>query len=132
MQVYLVRHAEAASGSPDESRPLTEAGKKAARDLGLRLRAIGAKPSIVISSPLRRSWETAATLAIALNVETEQHERLRPGCSTSDLREILSGRGESVVVVAHEPDCGQIVADVTGGAPPKFTPATMVVMYLDV
>jgi phosphohistidine phosphatase len=132
MQVFLVRHAEAAAGSPDELRPLTEEGKKSARALGMRLRAVGARPSVVLSSPLRRSWETAAALAIALNVETEQNERLRPGCTAKDLREILAGRGDSVVVVAHQPDCGRIVAEVTGGPEPPFPPATMVVMFLAV
>jgi phosphohistidine phosphatase len=130
MQVYLVRHAQAVQEGPDEHRPLTEDGRKAARALGNRLRSIGARPSVVLSSPLRRSWETAAALAIALNVETEQHERLRPGCTVEDLREILAGRGESVVVVAHQPDCSRIVAEVTGGEEQPFPPATMVVMYL--
>jgi phosphohistidine phosphatase len=132
MQVYLVRHAEAVQRGPDEHRPLTEEGKKAARALGQRLRSIGARPSVVLSSPLRRSWETAAALAIALNVETEQSERLRPGCSVEDLREILADRGDSVVVVAHQPDCSRIVAEVTGGEEQPFPPATMVVMYLSV
>jgi phosphohistidine phosphatase len=132
MQVYLVRHAEAAPGNPDELRPLTEEGKQAARALGMRLRSIGARPSVVLSSPLRRSWETAAALAIALNVDTEQEERLRPGCTVDDLREILKDKGDSAVVVAHQPDCGKIVADVTGGPEPDFPPATMVVMYLSV
>ena len=37
MRVFLVRHAEAAPGDPDELRPLTGAGRAAARALGERL-----------------------------------------------------------------------------------------------
>ena len=29
---------------------------------------------------------------------------------------MVAGRGETVVVVAHQPDCGQIVAAISGGA----------------
>jgi phosphohistidine phosphatase len=131
MQLYLVRHAEAAPGAPDEMRPLTEGGKQAARALGMRLRAIGARPSVVLASPLRRSWETAAALAIALNVEMVEDERLRPGMNVETLKEAIRDRGESVVVVGHQPDCGQIVASVTGAAEQAFAPASMVVMYLN-
>jgi len=34
VQLVIVRHAEAASGEPDELRPLTAEGRKAARALG--------------------------------------------------------------------------------------------------
>jgi len=131
MQLYLVRHAEAAPGNPDELRPLTEEGKQASRALGMRLRAIGAKPSVVLASPLRRSWETAAALAIALNVEMIEEERLRPGMTLEKLKDAIRDRGESIVVVAHQPDCSQIVAAVTGGQEQPFAPAAMVVMYLN-
>jgi phosphohistidine phosphatase len=131
MQLYLVRHAEAAPGNPDELRQLTEEGKQAARALGMRLRAIGAKPSVVLASPLRRSWETAAALAIALNVEMLEDERLRPGMTLEKLKDAIRDRGESIVVVAHQPDCSQIVSAVTGGPEQPFAPAAMVVMYLN-
>ena len=131
MQLYLVRHAESAPGHPDELRPLTEDGKLAARALGMRLRAIGARPSVVMSSPLRRSWETAAAVAIALNVETLEDERLRPGMTVETLKDAIRGRGESLVVVGHQPDCSKIVASVTGGPEQPFAPASMVVMYLN-
>jgi phosphohistidine phosphatase len=131
MQLYLVRHAEAAPGHPDEMRPLTEAGKQAARALGMRLRAIGARPAVVLASPLRRSWETAAALAIALNVEMVEDARLCPGMTVDSLKDAIRDRGDSVVVVGHQPDCSQIVAQVTGGAEQPFAPAAMVVMYLN-
>ena len=37
MRVLLVRHCEAAPGSPDEHRPLTPAGRSAAAALGAEL-----------------------------------------------------------------------------------------------
>ena len=57
MRLFVVRHAEAAPGDPDELRPLTDAGRAAARALGEHLAA--QRPTAVISSPLLRARETA-------------------------------------------------------------------------
>jgi phosphohistidine phosphatase SixA len=37
-----------------------------------------------------------------------------------DVRAAVAGRGEIVVVVGHQPDCGQIAAAISGEAPPEF------------
>ena len=37
MRLFLVRHAKAAHGVPDEARPLTRSGRASARELGDRL-----------------------------------------------------------------------------------------------
>ena len=36
-------------------------------------------------------------------------ERLAPGAAPDDVREAASGRGETVIVVGHQPDCGEAV-----------------------
>jgi phosphohistidine phosphatase len=130
MRVYLVRHAEAASGEPDELRPLTPAGRSAARDLGSRLGAEGARPAVVLTSPLLRARETAGELARALGCEVEADERLAPGATAETVRESVAGRGDEVVAVGHQPDCGRIAAELSGGAEPSFPPAGLVVLEL--
>ena len=75
MRVILVRHAEAAPGSPDDARSLTPEGREAARRLG---------------------------------------ERLAPGASPDEVRAAVADRGETVVVVGHQPDCGDAVLALTG------------------
>jgi len=40
------------------------------------------------------------------------------------------GRGETVVVVGHQPDCGRIAAALTGGEEPPFAPAAMLAFEL--
>lgn len=131
MRLYLVRHAEAAPGDPDELRPLTSEGREQARALGARLRNEDASPSVVLTSPLLRARETGAELAKALDVETEPEERLAPGASVEDVRAAVEGRGEQVVVVGHQPDFGQIAAALTGGPEPRFPAGGLVVLDLE-
>src|SRR5438034_10733366 len=115
VQLYLVRHAQAADGEPDELRPLTAEGRRAARELGERLAADGVRPDAVLTSPLLRARQTGAELARAAEIEPEPDERLAPGATVEDVRAAVEGRGEHVVVVGHQPDCGQIASELTGG-----------------
>jgi phosphohistidine phosphatase len=131
MRLYLVRHAEAAPGEPDELRSLTAEGREQARALGERLRAENAAPAVVLTSPLLRARETGSELARALGVDSEPDERLAPGASVDDVRAVVAGRGEQVVVVGHQPDCGQVAAALTGGPEPRFPAGGLVVLELD-
>jgi phosphohistidine phosphatase len=131
MRLYLVRHAEAAPGDPDELRPLTSKGREQARALGARLRNEDASPSVVLTSPLLRARQTGAELAKALEVESEPDERLAPGASVDDVRDAVEGRGDQVIVVGHQPDCGQIAAALTGGPEPRFPAGGLVVLDLE-
>lgn len=127
MQLYLVRHAEAAPGDPDELRPLTVAGREQARQLGERLRLEGVRPDAIVTSPLLRARETGAVLARALGTTVSVDEQLAPGASAASLQRALAGAlppgGEVVVAVGHQPDCGRIAAALTGGPEPRFAPA---------
>ena len=120
MRLFLVRHAEAAPGEPDDLRTLTPRGKGQARDLGRRFVRKKIKPDAVISSPLLRARETAEAIASAVGVEPEQDELLAPGATAEGVRAVVAGRGETVVIVGHQPDCGQIVAAIDGGLAPEF------------
>jgi phosphohistidine phosphatase len=127
MRVVIVRHAEAAPGSPDELRPLTPAGRAQARRLGDELREQGLRPDAIVTSPLLRARETAAALALG---EPEIDERLAPGATPDDVRAAAVDRGETVVVVGHQPDCGRAVAALRGGAEPPFPPCAHALIEL--
>lgn len=131
MRLYLVRHAEAAPGEPDELRPLTAKGREQARALGEQLRADEVRPSAVLTSPLLRARQTGGELARALDVPTEPDDRLAPGASVDDVRAVIDGRGGDVVVVGHQPDCSQIAAALTGGPEPPFPAGGLAVLDLD-
>jgi phosphohistidine phosphatase len=131
MRLYLVRHAEAAPGEPDELRPLTPEGREQARSLGEQLRDQDAAPAVILTSPLLRARETGNELARALDVESEPDERLAPGAGVDDVRAAVEGRGDQVVVVGHQPDFGQIAAALTGGPEPRLPAGGLVVLELD-
>jgi phosphohistidine phosphatase SixA len=114
VRLFLVRHAEAAPGEPDDLRPLTPAGRDAARDLARRLAV--EHPEAVVSSPLLRARETAAAIAEAAGLAAETDERLAPGANADDVRAVTAGRGDTVVAVGHQPDCSEVVLALTGRA----------------
>jgi len=120
VRVFVVRHAQAAPGEPDELRPLTEAGRAAARALGERLAAEG--PGAVVSSPLLRARETADAIARAAGLAATTDERLAPGASADDVRALA--QEDPTVVVGHQPDCSEIVLALTGREV-SFAPGAM-------
>ncbi len=127
MRLVLVRHAEAAPGSPDELRALTPEGHEQARLLGERLRADGIEPDAVLSSPLLRARETASELGFGA---PDANAALAPGATEEDVRAAVAGRGDTVLVVGHQPDCGRIAAALSGGSEPEFPPAGVHVIDL--
>jgi phosphohistidine phosphatase len=127
MRLVLVRHAEAAPGSPDELRMLTAEGLEQARQLGEQLRAEGIEPDAVLTSPLLRARETGAALGFGA---PEAHDALAPGATEEDVRAAAAGRGDTVIVIGHQPDCGRIAAALGDGVEPSFPPAGAVVLDL--
>jgi phosphohistidine phosphatase len=128
MRLYLVRHAKAVAGEPDELRQLTDAGRETARALGKQLAADGVQPDVVISSPLLRARETAAEIAKAVGAEAETDERLAPGADADDVLAVVAGRGETVLVVGHQPDVGRVAAALGDGPEPAFPPGGVAVV----
>jgi phosphohistidine phosphatase len=127
MRLVLVRHADSAPGTPDERRTLTPEGHEQARALGERLRAEGIRPDAVLTSPLLRARQTAEALGFG---EPEADDRLAPGATPETVREAIADRGDTVLVVGHQPDCGRVAASLTGGEEPRFPPAGVVVIDL--
>ena len=127
MRLVIVRHAEAESGEPDELRALTEEGRAQAEALGERLREEGVVADVVLTSPLLRARETADALGLRT---PESSEALRPGATAEAVREAVAGRGDTVVIVGHQPDCGRIAAALGDGTEPRFPPAGVHVVDL--
>jgi len=119
MRLIVIRHAEASPGDPDELRPLTPKGREQARALAGELRDRGIDADAVVTSPLLRALETAAALEQG---EPAIDDRLAPGATPADVREAAADRGDTVIVVGHQPDCGEAVL-AFAGREVSFAPA---------
>jgi len=130
LRLFLIRHADAEAGDPDELRRLSPEGREQARALGKRLAAAGVRADAILTSPLLRARETGEALADALACTSEPSDAISPGATAAAVRSAVEGRGETVIVVGHQPDCGEIAAELGDGTEPRFPPAGMVELQL--
>jgi phosphohistidine phosphatase len=109
--LWLLRHAEAADGQPDDERPLTERGIIQAQDAGRALEAIGARVDACLSSPKLRARQTAELACAPLGVEVTIEPRLAG--EPFDAYELAAGLGD-VLLVGHDPSFTLTLHQLTG------------------
>ena len=109
--IWLLRHAEAAEGSPDAERELTEKGERQAKAAGLALKALGVKPEVCFTSPKVRAFETARLACEPLGVDYTLEPKLGGGPFDP---EALAAGLEDVLLVGHDPDFSMAVHETTG------------------
>ena len=134
MQVYLMRHAMAADpgGTPDALRPLTEQGRRDAREAGRALRDRGVDIAVVLSSPRLRARETAELVIEGLGraLKVDVREALTCGATADDyLREIRAQIGPPLLV-GHNPEMSAF-ASALAGRTISFRPATVCAVGVD-
>jgi phosphohistidine phosphatase len=111
--IYFLRHGDAEHETQeDAARRLTEKGERQAEVAGRALAALGADIDVCLTSPKVRAVQTARLACKHLDVEVEIAEELRGG--PFDALQLAAGRGD-VLLVGHEPDFSNAVADLTGG-----------------
>ena len=109
--IWLLRHGDAADGSPDSERPLTEKGKRQSRNAGLALQKLGVEVEACFASPKVRARETAELCCGELGVEVTIEDALKGG--PFDPTELAAGL-DSVLLVGHDPDFSMAVHSSTG------------------
>ena len=109
--IWFLRHGDAEDGSPDFERKLTAKGERQAVDAGSALAALGVKPDLCLASPRVRARDTARLACTALGAEVVEEERLAGG--RFDALELAAGLDE-VLLVGHEPDFSDVIAELTG------------------
>ena len=109
--LWLLRHAEAADGFPDDERPLTDLGTRQAEAAGLGLARLGAKIDLCLSSPKLRSLQTAQLACEPLGVSVT----IEPALSGEpfDVHALTAGLGD-VLLVGHDPSFTLTLHDLTG------------------
>ena len=119
MKLYLLRHGKAdwpEWDQPDDERPLTKQGKQEMRRIGQFLADSKVAPSIILSSPLPRAWQTAEIAGSALRIQVREQVTLRPGFSPAKFRALLKhAKGADLMLVGHEPDFTGLIRALTGG-----------------
>lgn len=109
--IWLLRHGEAADGSPDAERPLTAKGERQARDAGRALAKLGVRIDVCMSSPKVRAADTARLACDELGVEP----RLEPALAGGPFNaEQLAAGFENALLVGHDPDFSMAVHSLTG------------------
>jgi phosphohistidine phosphatase len=109
--LWLLRHADAADGTPDDDRPLTERGVMQAQDAGQALSSLGVTIDTCLSSPKVRAVQTAQYACAPLGVEVTLEPRLSG--EPFDAGDLVAGLGD-VLLVGHDPSFSLTVHDLTG------------------
>ncbi len=92
--LWLLRHAEASEGRPDEARPLTQRGATDARAIGLALSHMGVRLGACLTSPKRRAFETARLACAEQEITPVEEPALAHG--SYDPERLALGLGEDL------------------------------------
>ena len=117
MILYFLRHASAGvhlvNSKNDEKRALDKEGIEQCGYIGRALAALDVQVDVIVSSPLKRSTQTASLVGNELSYEgkLQTDAGLRPEAGLADFRKILEkySRMEAVMVVGHNPNLSQFL-----------------------
>jgi phosphohistidine phosphatase len=112
MNLYILRHASAGTRKPnpllDVKRPLDKEGKAHCLHLAHVLNALKVSFDEVVSSPLKRSVQTAQLVATETGFERPilLSDALAPEAKFADFKKLLEERqaAENLLVVGHSPN----------------------------
>ena len=118
MIVYFLRHASAgqhkANPAKDERRPLDKDGIRQAHDIGRALAALDVQLDAVLSSPLKRSTQTAAVVANETGFEAKLEivDGLRPEASFASFQALMRKHEtqDAILVVGHNPNLSEFLS----------------------
>jgi len=110
--LWLLRHGDAADGSPDAERPLTDRGEEQARAAGSALAKLGVELDACLTSPRVRAADTARLTCESLGVDPVLEPKLAGGPFDADA--LVTGLGDDVLLVGHDPDFSMAVHSLTG------------------
>lgn len=141
-QLVLVRHAKAAQGSPDISRPLTDRGRADASEIGRWLRANDAVPDVAIVSPATRTMQTWESAASALGATTKRHVLYDAKVWANSVANLVAAITDqiaqsddvtTIAVVGHNPSIHALTVRLAGSAEGlgDFPTATVALFALD-
>jgi phosphohistidine phosphatase len=121
-RLTLLRHAKASwedPALPDRERPLNKRGQHDAPMMGQRLRAGGARPSLILTSPAVRALHTARIVAREINYPLEflQREADLYLATPEEILQVIARQDNSfkdILVCGHNPGLTELANLLTG------------------
>lgn len=110
-RLWIMRHGEAAPGSPDSARELTPHGEHQATSMARRLpqeQDGDAGVTRIVASPYRRARQTAAIMGEALGIGVETLSGITPDDSPQAFCDWLINQPGNLLVVSHMPLVGAL------------------------
>jgi phosphohistidine phosphatase len=130
MELFILRHGQAgqrSSQASDRKRPLTSAGKVEISEIAKALKIMGLKFDLVVTSPLKRAYDTAMIVSDIFNIgnRVQVWNELAPEGQRMQVYQKISQLREeySVLIVGHQPLLGEIVNDMIHNR--KLTPCNL-------
>jgi phosphohistidine phosphatase len=117
----LLRHAKSGWDDPvsrDFDRPLNPRGRKAARTVGLEMKAQGLAFDLVLASPARRVIETLEEVAVSYGALDARYDERLYLASIATLLEIVRSapdEAERLLLVGHNPGLEEIALHLSSG-----------------
>lgn len=137
MRIFLVRHGEADADSPeglgDEARALTAKSRAATANHFAALAERIGSVSLILTSPLVRTVQTAQLLATVIKHEgpLRAHRSLLPDMPVGAVEPLLTEHaGQNIILVGHQPSMGALAAHLLGmqSFPKPVNPATVIAL----
>ena len=119
--LILLRHAKSdwSTGDPDLRRPLTERGRRQAREAGRWLEANAPDVELAVISPARRTretWELASSeLTSPVRAVVEDEVYAASGSALWAVVRRLDSSVRTVILVGHNPGLEDLMSGLTGG-----------------
>ena len=121
--LVVIRHAKSSWGNPlqsDFDRPLNDRGKHDAPEMGKKLKKLGLKPDLIISSTAKRTRQTAKKIAEQLDYDFDniKWEEKLYHCIPSVFEEVIAEAGDkikTIFIVAHNPGITEFVNQLSPG-----------------
>jgi phosphohistidine phosphatase len=118
MIIYFLRHASAgqpkSNPAKDDKRALDDDGITQCRLIGSALAALDVSVDLVLSSPLKRSTQTASLVSTEFGYEgkVQVEKSLAPGASFADFRQMVQkhSQHEAILVVGHNPSLSEFLS----------------------
>lgn len=131
-KLYIFRHGKSdweARFASDHQRPLAARGREAAQSMGKHLARIKQLPELVLCSSSVRTKETLALAMEKGGWKSEvQYNRELYFASVEEVIELIHKQDDAIcklMIVAHEPMCSSLIAELAMGANVKFPTASV-------